>query len=96
MADESKQKKVKPEPVVATQQSYVGPTIPRLGLVQYQVYIGGYPQSVTDLPAEQGAALQRMFVSLAEVANVMATINCKGSAYYALYQEAMRVRKELN
>lgn len=77
------------------QLSYVGPNIPNLGLSRYQVYIGGYPKCVEEQGEKEKALLASLFVPIANLAEVMKTIEVKGSFYNTLSKQAQRLRKDL-
>ena len=68
--------------------SYVGPSIPDMGLQRYQHFIGGYPQSFNDAPDTVKTVLRRLFVPVSQLAKVMADVEVAGTAYNTWYKEA--------
>lgn len=78
-------KTVAESPVVL---SYVGPSIPDMGLQRYQHFIGGYPQSFNDAPDTVKTVLRRLFVPVSQLAKVMADVDIAGTAYNTWYKEA--------
>ncbi len=55
----------------------MGPNIPKLGLTQYQVYIGGVPEFPDIVQEEQKIRLSRLFVSVSKLSDVMSTIETR-------------------
>ena len=76
--------------------SYVGPNIPKLGLTQYQVYIGGVPVFPDIVQEEQKIRLSRLIVSVSKLSDVMSTIETRGTVYNKFYNDGLSVRRELN
>lgn len=74
----AKSKKSVAAPVVVEKLIYIGPNITRLGLSQFQVYVGGKPL-VAEKAAETAPEIHRLFVPLDRFAKARASLTRDGS-----------------
>lgn len=73
---------------------YLGPNVPRLGLIKNQIYIGGYPENLNELSDADKAIVTKLFVTTKELANAMQEVVTKGTVFNILYEKALMLRKE--
>lgn len=69
---------------VITKLIYIGPNITRLGLSQFQVYVGGKPV-VAAKAAETAPEIERLFVPLERFAKARASLTRDGSLEQRTY-----------
>jgi len=83
---------VTPAPQTATpsQLIYCGPTLPsEYGLRQYQTFIGGLPERITEI-AKDCPAITSLFVAVIDFAKTRIAAGQKGTVEYSLYQTVLQ------